>query len=81
MVAPYDFVLLEIPALDRLIESDGEEVRMSGADGESCDLLDVPRERELQLSTRRVPDLDSTVRTPGAKPLVARIEGHRTDPA
>ena len=55
-------VLLQVPALHHLVQAAGEHVGVARADRQPRDLLNVPRQRQLQLPAGGVPDLDGAVR-------------------
>lgn len=50
-------VVLQIPTLDLLIFSTGEQVRTATADGHAAHGADVSRQGELQFPSEQVPDL------------------------
>lgn len=50
-------VVLQIPTLDLLVFSTGEQVRAATADGHTAHGADVSRQGELQFPSEQVPDL------------------------
>lgn len=50
-------VVLQIPTLDLLVFSTGEQVRAATADGHAAHGADVSRQGELQFPSEKVPDL------------------------
>lgn len=50
-------VVLQIPTLDLLVFSTGEQVRAATADGHTAHGADVSRQGELQFPSEKVPDL------------------------
>ena len=55
-----DLVVLQVPALDSLVLTAGEEVRRPGGDGHSAHCVRVAGQRELQRAGGQVPDLVSS---------------------
>lgn len=74
-------VLLQVPALDHLVQAAGEHVGVARADRQPRDLLNVARQRQLELTAGGVPDLDGAIRRARGKPLVAGVECHGPHPA
>lgn len=78
---PYDFVVLQIPALDLPILAAAKQIRMLRADGHTAHSAHMTGERELQFAAGQVPDLDHTIASAGGEPLVARLHGDASHPA
>lgn len=81
MVVPDHLVILQIPALDLLVLSTGEEVRAAAAHRHAAHRADVSRQGQLQLSTCQIPDLDRSICRSSDKPLVPRLHGDGPHPA
>jgi len=60
VVVPDDLVVLQIPTLDLLVFSTGEQVGAAVADRHAAHRADVSRQGELQFPTGQVPDLSRT---------------------
>lgn len=63
VIVAHDAVLLEVPALDRLVLADRKQVRVARAHAHRAHRRDVARERQLQRPGRQVPDLHRAART------------------
>ena len=81
MIMPYHFVCLQIPALDHLIFTTGEQVGLAGGDGQAPDGGDVACKGQTEGSRREVPDLDRAVAGSGSEPLVVGLDGQGAHPA
>ncbi|GIX61556.1 non-specific serine/threonine protein kinase [Babesia caballi] len=80
VVAPDHLVLLNVPALDRVVLAAAEEVGVAVRDLEVPHRVDVPRQRQLQLAGGEVPDLDQAVRAARGEPLVGHVDRHAVHP-
>lgn len=81
VIVPNDLVVLEIPALHLPVLAAGEQVRVARRHGEAADGADVTGQRELQLSTCQVPNLNNSISSTCREPLVARLHRHAPHPA
>mmetsp|Transcript_20003 Transcript_20003/g.38141 ORF Transcript_20003/g.38141 Transcript_20003/m.38141 type:complete len:216 (-) Transcript_20003:466-1113(-) len=81
MVVANHLVVLEVPALDHLVQTAGEHVRVARAHRQPRHLLDMPRQRQLELPRGQVPDLDGPVSAAGAEPFVPGIHRYRAHPS
>lgn len=54
---------------------------MTVADYEAAHGRHMARERELELSTSEIPDLDRSISRTRGKPLIGWIDGHRAHPS
>mmetsp|Transcript_8387 Transcript_8387/g.21616 ORF Transcript_8387/g.21616 Transcript_8387/m.21616 type:complete len:206 (+) Transcript_8387:550-1167(+) len=81
VVVPDDLVVLQVPALDHLVQPAGKHVRVAVAHGEACHLLDVSRQCQLELARRQVPNFDCPVGGTRDEPFVAGIERQGPHPA
>ena len=75
MVLSHDFVLLQVPALDLLVLSCREQVRVALRDSDSPDCVDMSSQSDHQLATCKVPKLDGPVTRSRDEELVHRVDG------
>jgi hypothetical protein len=71
--------MLDQRTFDRLVFADREEVRVARRDADAAHRVDVPGERQLELSRREVPHLDHAVGGASHKPLRADGSSRRRD--
>mmetsp|Transcript_9728 Transcript_9728/g.39391 ORF Transcript_9728/g.39391 Transcript_9728/m.39391 type:complete len:365 (+) Transcript_9728:110-1204(+) len=73
-------VVLQVPALDHLVEAAREHVGVPVAHRQAHHLLDVTRQRQLELPGGEVPDLNRAIRGSGREPLVGGIHRDASNP-
>ena len=64
-----------------LVLATREEIWMTGRHRETTYSGDVARERQPQLTRRKVPNLDNTIPCTRGEPLVSRLDGNAADPS
>lgn len=74
-------VVLQVPALHRLILAAREQIRMPVAHLQTAHGRDVTGQRETQLAAGQIPDFDHSVVGAGGKPLVRVIDRQASHPA
>mmetsp|Transcript_10937 Transcript_10937/g.26268 ORF Transcript_10937/g.26268 Transcript_10937/m.26268 type:complete len:276 (-) Transcript_10937:101-928(-) len=75
------FVRFQVPALDQLVLSHREHVRVPVADGDPSHGADVARQRQLELSRCKIPNLQCPIPCSSHKPLVSRFHADATNPS
>jgi len=80
VVVSDDLVVLEIPALDLLVFSTGEEVGIAGTDTHSTNSGNVSSESQSKGTCGKVPHFDGSICGSSDKPFVTDIDCDTSDP-